>query len=221
MEMIKVLLIEPNILMRAAIKNLLLEYGKYHIVGETVSGQDAMLILKQYEVNVAIVNVDDLDGVTCINAISGLYPGTKAIALSNNHETSQISPVMAAGAKAYLLIEDVEDELFLAIKTVMVERVFYCDKLKHKQWEVSRANKKGKAKKEQKQKELLTAREKEVLHLIFKQCTNEEIAQKLQISIRTVNTHKRNMLEKAGAKNMAGLLIYAINNKVFNINVLA
>ena len=58
-------------------------------------------------------------------------------------------------------------------------------------------------------------REKEVLHLILKEFSNQEIAEKLFISPRTVDAHKRNLLEKTGAKNVAGLVLYAINNQLF------
>ena len=60
----------------------------------------------------------------------------------------------------------------------------------------------------------LTTREKEVLELIVKENSNQEIADKLFISLRTVDAHKRNLLEKSGAKNIAGLVVYAINNNL-------
>ena len=61
----------------------------------------------------------------------------------------------------------------------------------------------------------LTEREKEVLELIIKEFSNQEIADKLFISPRTVDAHKRNLLEKTGSKNIAGLVMYAINNQLF------
>jgi len=60
----------------------------------------------------------------------------------------------------------------------------------------------------------LTNREKEVLELIVKEHSNQEIADKLFIGLRTVDAHKRNLLEKSGAKNIAGLVVYAINNNL-------
>ena len=62
----------------------------------------------------------------------------------------------------------------------------------------------------------LTSREKEVLQLIIEEFSNQEIADKLFISSRTVDAHKRNLLEKTNSKNVAGLVVYAINNKVFD-----
>ena len=62
----------------------------------------------------------------------------------------------------------------------------------------------------------ITEREKEVLVLIIKECSNQEIADNLFISKRTVDAHKRNLLEKTGAKNVAGLVIFALNNEIIN-----
>jgi DNA-binding CsgD family transcriptional regulator len=62
----------------------------------------------------------------------------------------------------------------------------------------------------------LSNREKEILHLVVKEYSNTEIADKLFISVRTVDAHKRNLIEKTGVKNIAGLVIYSIEHNIFN-----
>ena len=220
MKTLKIMIVDPNIIMREAVKAFLKKYNQYEVVGEAESGETAILDMKQKPIDITLINLDDIDGITLISAISELYPCVKSIALSYHEKGHDLPAVMRAGASAFLLTRDIEKELELALEAIEENAFYYCNRLRSKQWKKQKSNV-NRLVHSQQGESLLTEREKEVLRLIFKQYANEEIAKLLNISVRTVNTHKRNMMEKTGAKNMAGLLIYAINSKMFNLNTLA
>lgn len=132
--------------------------------------------------------------------------------LNENHH---IKKMVNAGASGYVLKNCDEEEIKKAIKTVMEDGTYYSPQVTETIMS-SLGKKKTKSSSPYINEFPLTDREKEVLELIVKEYSNQEIADKLFISLRTVDAHKRNLLEKTGAKNTAGLVMFAINNQLFD-----
>jgi DNA-binding NarL/FixJ family response regulator len=118
------------------------------------------------------------------------------------------------GVSGYLLKSCTDDELKLAIKSVNGGKKYYSQEVTEAVMTDLMDGKSGKSKVAMDMP--LSDREKEVLHLVIKEYTNQEIADKLFISTRTVDAHKRNILDKTGSKNVAGLVFYALERKLFD-----
>jgi DNA-binding NarL/FixJ family response regulator len=125
-----------------------------------------------------------------------------------------IKQMLAAGALGYILKNSGEEEIKKALRKVNAGESYYSAEVAET---VMQNMMKGGIKRSNKLVvDLpLTSREEEVLHLIIKEYTNQEIADELFISPRTVDAHKRNLLEKTGSKNIAGLVLYAIEKNLF------
>jgi len=212
----KILLVDDHRLIRDAIRSYMEDDDEYEIVGEASQGQEAIRTLEALEVDVVLmdINMPIMGGIECTKEIKKRWSKIKVIALSMMSDNQHIKQMMGAGASGYVLKNCTEKELKKAIKMVYEGNTYYSAEVT----EVVMVNlmKNNNTKTSNLVVDMpLTEREKEVLELIIKEHTNNEIADKLFISNRTVDAHKRNLLEKTGSKNVAGLVMYAINNQLF------
>jgi len=150
-----------------------------------------------------------MDGIELTKEITSKYEDVKIIALTMMNDNLHIKKMMNAGASGYVLKNCSQAELKKAIETVTAGDTYYSPEVTET---VMTALMKKRSKTAVNMP--LTEREKEVLILVVEENTNQEIADKLFISQRTVDAHKRNLLEKTGSKNIAGLVVYAINNNL-------
>ena len=212
----KILLVDDHRLIRDAIHSYMEGDNEYEVVGEASHGQEAIRTLEETEVDVVLmdINMPIMGGLECTKEIVKRWPNIKVLTLSMMSDNQHIKQMMGAGASGYVLKNCTEKELKKAIKTVYDGDTYYSSEVT----EIVMTNlmKNNPTKTSNLVVDMpLTDREKEVLKLIIKEFTNNEIADKLFISNRTVDAHKRNLLEKTGAKNIAGLVMYAINNQLF------
>ncbi len=212
----KILLVDDHRLIRDAIRSYMEDDADYEVVGEASQGQEAIRTIEETEVDVVLmdINMPIMDGLECTKEIVKRWPHIKVLTLSMMSDNQHIKQMMGAGASGYVLKNCTEKELKKAIKTVYEGDTYYSAEVT----EVVMLNlmKNNNTKTSNLVVDMpLTEREKEVLELIIKEHTNNEIADKLFISNRTVDAHKRNLLEKTGSKNIAGLVMYAINNQIF------
>ncbi len=213
---IKIMLVDDHKVIRDGIRSYLEEDYHYTVVAEASNGYMALEALKENEVDIVLIdiNMDEMDGITATKEISILHPDVKVIAMTMLNENQHIKKMMSAGASGYLLKNCSEEEIKAAINTVMKEENYYCHEVTN--IVMNNLSRKKKTKTSRFVVETpLTDREKEVLKLILMEMSNKEIASELFISMRTVDAHKRNLLEKTGARNLAGLALYAINKQLF------
>ena len=156
----------------------------------------------------------ELDGIDATKYITEHFPEVKVLALTMHTDESHITRMLQVGAMGYILKNTGKKELTEAIKTVASGESYFA---KEASEVIMRRLMKNKSLQKGKFANVeLTKREKEVLKLIAEENTNHEIADKLFISPRTVDTHRRNLLQKLKVKNTAGLVKYAIQNEVVN-----
>lgn len=153
-----------------------------------------------------------MDGITLTQKIKEMNPEQKIMALTMMGENQHIKHMLSAGVNGYILKNSDKSEILQAIDTITNGDNYYSN-------EVTRIIMDSMTGKKKPQQRLtletpLTSREKEVLKLIVKEYSNQEIADELFISTRTVDAHKRNLLEKTGCKNVAGLVVYALEHNI-------
>lgn len=215
--MVRILVVDDHKLIRDGIKSYLNDgSGNYFLVGEAENGKIALEMINELSPDLVIMdlNMPEMDGMELIQKMKDAHLETKIIVLTMVDEAQYIKQVLKLGANGYLLKNSGSDEVKSAIEAVMDNRSFYGSEVTKVIMSQFVSGSKQKKVSRFETEFTLTKREKEILKLIIQEYNNGEIAEKLFISIRTVDAHKRNMIEKTGSKNIAGLLVWALKNEV-------
>jgi DNA-binding NarL/FixJ family response regulator len=221
-EQIKIAIADDENLFREGVTGLLETESDITFLFEAENGKTLLYKLQMFKNNLPHIILMDLkmpemNGVECTRIVKKKYPEVKIIALSSYFSKSFILNMIDAGVVAYLAKDCQRKELLEAIHQVYHQGYYY-DKVV---MELINENLLHGAKTQVKStfdKLYLTKKEKEVLALICAQYTTQEIADKLFISPRTVDGHRNNLLQKTGCKNTAGLVVFAIQNGVIDID---
>lgn len=213
--MIKVYIVDDHKMVIEGMQLLLKGEQDITVVGFSLSGEEAIDQISKTEVDVVLldINMPGINGIETCKKLLVLKPELKIIAITMHKETSLIKLMLSEGAKGYILKNAGYDEIIEAIQTVHKNKM-YLDETVNEIVVNSVVNKNNKAINSPFPQ--LSRREKEVLQCILDEFTTQEIADKLHISFGTVETHRRNMLIKTGARNTAGLVRIAIEYDLVN-----
>lgn len=215
MKKINILLADDHKMFRDGLKEILNKERNIIVVDEADDKNQIMNICSNKEIDIVIMDIDmgETNGITTTKELLSIYPHLKILVLSMHSDSKYILSMLEAGAKGYILKNAGKQEMITAINTVATGDSYFSSQVSSKIIEQLNYRKNIKAKLKS-QNLPLTPREVEVLKLIAQEYSNTEIAEELYISIRTVDTHRRNLLEKLGVKNTAGLVKYALNNNL-------
>jgi len=204
-----VLLVEDHTIVRQGLKRLLEERG-INVVGEAGDGYQAVRVAKEKHPDIVIMDISlpKLGGIDATRRIKKELPGTKVLMLTVHSEENYIFKSLDAGASGYLLKDTVADELVSAIEVVERGEIFVSSSIPRRVVDEYREMvRKGKRIDEFSK---LTNREREILKLISEGYTNKQIAEMLFISVKTVDNHRANIMNKLDIHDTAGLVRYAI-----------
>lgn len=208
-----VLIIDDHKIVRDGVRLYLENHPLIESINEAKNGNEGLAILRQFPIDLVIldINMEVMNGIETAKSLKKEFDTIRVLALTMHNDYQHIKSMMDAGASGYLLKNCEETEMHKAIDSVMNDEIYYSG-------EVAQTVMNNMAKKKVKTSNLipLTRRESEIYELILEEKSNQEIADQLFISIRTVEVHKRNLMEKTGAKNTAGLVLYAVKNQLFN-----
>lgn len=204
----KLLLVDDHAIVTDGLQALLQSEDGLTIAEKITSGNFALAYLKQNEVDIMITDysMPDMDGLTLVKQAKALRPDLKILVLSMHDEAAMIKDMLSAGVDGYVLKKYAQQELLNAVHTVASGRQFWSA-------EVSRALLTALQPQETHENQI-TERELEVLKLLAQELTSKQIAEKLFISERTVETHRKNLMRKIGANNSIGLVRYAYAHKL-------
>lgn len=213
MEKIKIIIADDHQLFRNGLKILLNAFPEFEVAGEASNGEEFIKLLKTTPADVALmdINMPEMDGIEATRKGIKLCPGIDIIALSMYGEEEYYYKMVDAGAKGFLVKDSDISEVKEAILTIRKGGSYFSQellyhviqKIKHRELESKSAN--------------LSKREKEILFKICEGLSNQEIAETLFISKRTVDKHRANLLGKTNSKNTASLILFAIRNKLIEI----
>jgi len=206
--MIQLFIIDDHPVVINGIKQAVHNHHDIELLGHALHGEEGMAWLAANEADVILldVNLPGQDGIEMCKIIKKHYPDIKIIGLTTFSQASFITSMLRNGASGYLFKNASEAELTEAILTVHAGKRYLSDEVHEKL--ISKATQQASGKSGFIPK--LTRREKEVLELIMEECTTQEIAKRLFLSVSTVETHRMNLCSKLGAKNVAGLVKNAI-----------
>jgi len=212
---INVLLVDDNKLIRDGIKSILKETKKIRVLEEAENGIEAVAIaeMNDFDVIVMDVKMPEMDGIEATKHIVKKKPNTKILAYSLYNESQYIEEILRAGAMGYILKNKGREELITAIKSVYEGNSYFSQKVSTKMMGRFIGDKSHKVSKTK-----VTRRENEVLQLIIDGFFNKQIAEQLFLSIRTIDAHRRNLLQKLDVKNTAGLVKYAYQKGLIEVD---
>ncbi|MDZ7741616.1 MAG: response regulator transcription factor [Bacteroidota bacterium] len=213
MKKIRVVLADDHNLFRNGLKLLLSSFDNIEIAGEYANGQELLKDIHHIQDCIILIDIDMplVNGIEASKKITALFPDARIIALSMYGEEEYYYKMIEAGARGFLLKDTDISEVKEAIESVASGGNYFSQELlykivkniKHLQFPHNEHN--------------LSEREYEVLYHVCKGLNNQEIAEKLCISKRTVDKHRANLLIKTDSKNTASLVMFAIKNQIVEI----
>ncbi|HTF02873.1 MAG TPA: response regulator transcription factor [Bacteroidia bacterium] len=211
MKKIKIAVADDQHLFRKGLISLIGEFEELSVVAEAENGKELIEKLKLKTPDVVFLDLEmpEMDGVETTEYLVKKYPGMKILILTMHNEEAIILHLVEKGAHGFLLKDDPIETLVDAIYAVVENGYYFNDR-------VSKAMVHGLIRgnriKPSFNRVQLTERELQIVQLVCKEHTNREIAEKLCLSVRTIDGHRENILEKIKAKNTAGIVMYAIKN---------
>lgn len=204
MEKIKVLVVDDHPMVLEGMKTMLAQINFVHLTCLAANAFEAMEKMKQDEPQIVItdINMPEISGIELTAKIKKEFPQVKVIAMSTFKERSYISQMIQQGAAGYLVKSASKEEIEEAILSVHEGKLYLSLDL----------NMTSAEQKEIKNVPVLSSREKEVLQLVADGYTNPQIAEKLFLSLHTVDSHRKNLLTKFGVNNTASLIKQAAKN---------
>ena len=218
--MIRIALADDHRLFREGLATVLSSQAHFNVVIEAAGGEELLEKMEKLVPDVLLLDLKmpGMDGIEVAKRVKTDYPKVRIIILTMHHQEDFVLHMLNLGVNAYLFKNASSQEVFKAIEQTY-ERDYYFDE------HISRIMLKGLKKRQRHEPKLdgtthLSPREVEVLQLICQELTTAQIADKLFLSHRTVETHRKNLLEKLGAKNTAGLVIKAVSMSLFEVKML-
>ena len=205
----KILLVDDHEIMREGLAALLRKHPEYEIVGQAANGRIAMEMVDKLFPGLVIMDIEmpNLNGIEATRRMIAKHPELKVMALSTHSRRSMIVRMLQAGAAGYMLKESAFPELTEGLKAMREGRTYLCSKvatvvfsdyvkmLTNPDWSGG---------------DELTSRESEVLQLVAEGHTTKEIAKSLNLSVKTIDSHREHIMDKLGIHNIAGLTKYAV-----------
>jgi DNA-binding NarL/FixJ family response regulator len=213
---LRILVADDHELVRRGIRGLLCARPGWTVVGEAMNGRDAVEKAKRLKPDVAILDISmpDLDGLQATRRIREAVPTTEVVVLTMHESDQMVRRVLDAGARGYVLKSDLATHLVKAVKQVSAGKLSLTPRVSDivMRGFLKTGNESDPAEHSEARP---TLREVEIIRLLAEGKANKEIAAKLGITVRTVETHRAKIMLKLGLHSLAELIHYAIRHKIF------
>jgi len=214
MNPIRVLLADDHTLIRAGLRMVVSSQPDFIVVGEANHGREAVALAEQLRPDVVVMDVGmpSLNGIEACRQVHDSLPQTQVIMLSMHSDEGYVLRALKAGAKGYLLKDSAEADLASAIRAVSAGKSFFSPavskvRLEDYMRKLDRAGAEDSF-------ELLSPREREVLQLVAEGKSSKEVANLLELSVYTVETHRAKVMQKLKLHNIPELILYAVRKGI-------
>ena len=210
----RVLLADDHSIVRKGLRSILEEDSLFEVVGEASNGREAVELTESLQPHIVVMDVamPQLNGLEADAQVQKIAPGSKIIILSMYRDETYILRALTAGARGYLLKDTAEDEIVPAVRAVIRGNTYFSPAISKTLLDdhIRYLQKRGL----QDSYDLLTDREREVLQLLAEGRSNKEVANVLNLSLSTVETHRTNMMQKLNLHSSAEIVLYAVRKKL-------
>jgi DNA-binding NarL/FixJ family response regulator len=206
----RILIADDHAVVRSGLRSILDAHAGWQVVAEASDGKDAVGKALETKPDVAIIDysLPIMNGIEATRQIRARLPRTEVVIFTMHDSDALVSEVLHAGARAYLLKSDAQHYLIAAVESLSTHKPFFTGKLSEKLLETFLATQ-GKE-----TGPLLSSRERLVVQLIAEGNTNKDMGTILNLSVKTVETHRAAAMRKLNITSTAGLVRYAIKNKL-------
>src|SRR5262245_9741925 len=216
MRTVKILLADDHGIVRKGLRFLLEQQSGMEVLGEAGNGREAVKAAEELVPDVIIMDIamPQLNGIEATAHIVKRNPEIGVIILSMHADEGYLLRALSAGAKGYLLKDSAETDLVRAVQVVANKRPFFSPAISQTLLDnyLTQLQQKGL----QDSYDLLTDREKEVLQLLAEGRSNKEVANLLNLSVYTVETHRTNIMQKLDLHNTAEIVLYAVRKRIIS-----
>lgn len=210
----KILIVDDHKIVREGLSSLIEENGGYEVVGQASNGRDAIKLARKINPDIVIMDVAmaEMNGIEATRQLTGLLPDIRVLALSMHSDSRYVKQMLEAGALGYLLKENAFEEIVTALHSLVAGKMYVSPQASGNmlqnlaQGRVDNTD------------SPLTAREKETLQLITEGHSTAEIADRLFISVKTVESHRKKIMDKLDMHSIAELTKYAIREGITELN---
>jgi len=211
MKKIRVFLADDHKILRESLVILLSRHEDIDVVGEAADGQEAYEKIMKLRPDIAVldISIPRLNGIDLAFRLEQEAPEIRVVILTMHKSEEFVTKALQAGVKGYVLKDNALEELIECIETVYDDNVFLSNSVTKL---VVHGFVNGLREKDDVQTETISSREREVLQLLAEGQSNKDISAALNLSIKTVETHRANIMHKLGLKNIADLVLYAVRN---------
>jgi DNA-binding NarL/FixJ family response regulator len=210
----QILLADDHSIVRKGLRSILEEDSSLEVVGEASNGREAVELCQALQPHIAVLDVSmpQLNGLEAASQVQRVASSTKVIMLSMYRDETYLLRALTAGARGYLLKDAAEDEILPAVRAVIRGTTYFSSAISETLLDehVRYLQKRGL----QDSYDLLTEREREVLQLLAEGRANKEVANVLNVSLSTVETHRTNMMQKLNLHSAAEIVLYAVRKKL-------
>lgn len=216
MEKIKLILVDDHQLVRTGIANLLSGEASFEIIGEASESREMFDLLRQLQPDIAVLDIalPGMSGIEITKKLHNDYPGIRILILSMHTSEEFIFNAINSGARGYLPKNTSRRELIEAIYAIHRGEEYFAESISNVILKSYIKKAKSNSSDDENKENLLSKRELEVLKLFAEGMTNQEIADKLFISIRTVESHKNHIMARLELKTTVDLVKFAIRNNI-------
>jgi len=209
--MLRILIADDHEIVRRGVRAQLTQRTGWEVCGEAVNGREAIDLARQLRPELAVLDLSmpELNGIEATRHIKREFPNTEVLILTMHDSEQTIRAAVAAGARGYLLKSDDAYHLNNAIEALACHRPYFSPRVAEKSPFVNATSNAEKC-----DSLLLTAREREVMQMLTEGKSNREVARRLQISVKTVETHRAKVMRKLDVNSIVELVRYAIRNQI-------
>jgi len=212
---LRILIADDHDLMRRGIKGMLLSHAGWEVCAEAHTGREAVTMAQELKPDIAILDISmpDLNGVDAAKRIRKESPNTEILILSMHYSDQLIRDILEAGVRGYIVKTDSDRDLIIAVETLANHKPF----LTPRATEVMLTSfKEGRMRPELPTtlRDRLTSREREIVQLLAEGKSSKEVASSLNISVKTAETHRANIMRKLQLHTVSELVRYAVRNQI-------
>jgi len=215
MKTLRILIADDHDLMRRGVKALLQSRAGWEVCGEAHTGREAVSKAEELKPDVVILDISmpDLNGVDAAKRIRKASPDTEVLILSVHYSDQLIRDILEAGVRGYIVKSDSDRDLVIAVETLANHKPFFTPRATEAM--LTNFNEgKTKADLPETMRDRLTSREREIVQLLAEGKSSKEVASSLNISVKTAETHRANIMRKLQLHTVSELVRYAVRNQI-------